>query len=185
MHPDDQEKTPFVTDWDVFVTVVMMFGLKTTPTTFQRTSIEIFGEYILAFMKVFLDDFVVYGTGGEHLGHLRLCLERCRTACLSLNPAKCTFGVITRALLRHIVSKEGIEVDPNKIKAIIEVKTPTNAKALSRFLGQIRWNSRMLRYLADFTTPLHAIVHRTPFKWTANTQDNAYTSIGRTTTGLD
>ena len=57
MHLDDQEKTVFVTDWGVFVAVVMMFGLKTTPATFQRRITEIFGEYIPAFMKVFLDDF--------------------------------------------------------------------------------------------------------------------------------
>ena len=58
-------------------------------------------------------------------------------------------------------------MDPKKITAIIEAKTLTIAKALSRFLGQIRWHSRMLQYLADFATPLHAVVHLTPFKWTA------------------
>ena len=62
MHPDDHEKTAFVTDWGVFVAVVMMFGLKTAPATFQRTITEIYGELIAAFMQVFLDDFAVYGT---------------------------------------------------------------------------------------------------------------------------
>ena len=60
MHPDDQEKTAFVTEWGVFVTIVMMFGLKTAPATFQRIIMEIFEEFILAFMQVFLDDFVVF-----------------------------------------------------------------------------------------------------------------------------
>ena len=46
MHPTDQEKTTFITDWGVFVAVVMMFGLKMTPTTFQRIIMEIFGEFI-------------------------------------------------------------------------------------------------------------------------------------------
>ena len=61
MHPDDQEKTTFVTEWGVFVAKVMMFGLETTPATFQRIITEIFDEYIQALMQVFLDDFVVYG----------------------------------------------------------------------------------------------------------------------------
>ena len=61
MQPDDQEKMAFFTDWGVYVVVVMMFGLKTAPATFQRTITEIFGEYILAFMQVFLDDFAIYG----------------------------------------------------------------------------------------------------------------------------
>ena len=64
-------------------------------------------------------------------------------------------------------------MDPNKISAIIQAKTPTTAKALNRFLGQIRWHSRMLRYLADFATPLHAAVHRTPLKLTT-IEEKAY-----------
>ena len=50
MHPDDEEKTTFVTEWGVFVDVVMMFGVETTLATFQRIIMEIFGEYISAFM---------------------------------------------------------------------------------------------------------------------------------------
>ena len=176
MHPDDQEKTAFVTEWGVFVAVVMMFGLKTMPTTFQRIIMEIFGEFIPAFMQVFLDDFVVYSREGDHLQYLRLCLEKCRVYRLSLNPAKCVFGVSSGALLGHIVSKDGIAVDPDKVKAILEAPAPTTAKALSRFLGQIRWHSRMLRYLADLATPLHAAVHRTPFQWT-DTEDTAYRAL--------
>ena len=74
----DQEKTAFVTEWGVFVAVVMMFALKTAPATFQWIIMEIFGEYIPGFMQVFLDDFTVYNRKTEHLDHLRLCLEKCR-----------------------------------------------------------------------------------------------------------
>ena len=171
MNPEDQEKTAFVTEWGVFVAVVMMFGLKTAPTTFQRVIQEIFGNYIPAFMQVFLDDFAVYSRKTEHFEHLRLCLEKCREGRLSLNPAKCAFGVTSGTLLGHIVSQEGIAVDPDKVKAILEAPAPTNAKALSRFLGQIRWHNRMIRYLADITIPLHTTVHKVPFQWTSVEQD--------------
>ena len=120
---------------------------------------EIFGEYILGFMQVFLDDFAVYSRHTEHLGHLRLCLEKCREYRLSLNTAKCVFGVTSGNLLGHIVSKDGIAVDPDKVKAILKALAPSNAKALSRYLGQIRWHSRMIRHLVDFATQLHATVH--------------------------
>jgi hypothetical protein len=69
-------------------------------------------------------------------------------------------------LLGHIVSKEGIAMDPDKVKAVRATPAPLNSKALSRCLGQIRWHSRMIRHLADFATPLHATVHREPFTWT-------------------
>ena len=88
-------------------------------------------------MQVFLDDFVVYSRKTDHFDHLRLCLEWCRQGRLSLNPAKCAFGVTSGTLLGHIVSEEGIAVDPDKVTAILEAPTPINAKALSRFLGQI------------------------------------------------
>ena len=77
---------------------------------------------------------------------------------------------------RHIVSKEGIAVDLGKIDAIIKSPTPKNVKALGQFLGHLCWYSRMLRHLADFATPLHAVVHRTPFWWT-DTEDTTYKAL--------
>ena len=128
------------------------------------------------FMQVFLNDFAVSRTQADHLSHLRLCLERCHTSCLTLNPAKCAFGVTSGALLGHIEIKDGIVVDPNKIKAIVEVKTSNNAKALSHFFGKIRWQSCMICYLADFATPLHAVMHCIAYKW-MTTEDKAYKAL--------
>ena len=65
---------------------------------------------------------------------------------------------------------------PDKVKEILEAPAPTNAKTLNRFLGQIRWHSRMIRYLADFATPLHAIVHKEPFTWMEE-EDKAFCSL--------
>ena len=77
-------------------------------------------------------------------------------------------------LLGYIVCREGIAVDPDKVKVILEAPTPTNAKALSRFLGQIRWHSRMIWYLADVATPLHTIVHKMPYVQWTNVEQDAY-----------
>ena len=99
-------------------------------------------------------------------------MEKCREYRPSLNPAKCVFGAASGNLLGHIVSKDGIAVDPDKVKA----PAPSHAKALSRFLGQIRWHSRMIRHLADFATPLHAAVHRLPFQG-AEPEEKAYQAL--------
>ena len=151
----------------------MMFGLKTTLATFQHIIMEIFGEFIPTFMQVFLDDFAIYSRERDHLQHLRLCLKKCKGYRLSLNPAKCVFGVTSGALLGLIISKDGIAVDPDKVKAILEALAPTTAKASSQFLGQIWWHSRMLRYLEDLATPLHVAVHQTIFQW-SDIEDKAY-----------
>ena len=100
-------------------------------------------------------------------------MEKCRDSRLSLNPAISFFSVTSGTLLKHVVSKDRIDVDLDKVKTILQALAPTNAKALIRFLGQIRWHNRMLRYLADFATPLHAIVHCVPFQWTEQ-EEKAY-----------
>ena len=95
---------------------------------------------------------------------------------MSLYPAKCAFGVTSGTLLGHIVNPVGIVVDPDKVKAVIEAPPPTNAKALRRFLGKIRWHSHMIRYLVDVATPLHAAVHKTPFQW-STVEHEAYNCL--------
>ena len=112
MHPNNKEETTFVTEWEVFVAVMMMFGLKTTPIMFQRIIMEIFGEYIPAVMQVFLEDFTVYRTWRKHL---QLCLERCQTARLSLNLAKRTFWS-NKWRLGHIVSSNGIALTLERLR---------------------------------------------------------------------
>jgi hypothetical protein len=137
---------------------------------------EVFKEYIPGFMQVFLDDFAVFGTRKAHLQHVKLCLKKCREARLSLNLAKYVFAVTSGMLLGHIVSKDGIAMDPNKVKAVLEAPALHNAKALSRFLGQIRCHSRMIRHLADFATPLHVAVHRELFTWTEE-EEKAFAAL--------
>ena len=109
------------------------------------------------------------------MNQLRLCLDRCRAAWLSLNTTKCVFLVTSGNLLGHIVSQEGIAMDPDKVQAIMNAPSPSTAKALNQVSGQIRWHSRMLRHLADFATPLHAAVHRLPFQWSSI--EEAYQSL--------
>jgi hypothetical protein len=176
MAKEDQENTAFIIEWGVFLAVFMMFGLKTAPSTFQRIIMEIFEEYIRGFMQVFLHDFALFGTRKAHLQHVELCLKKCREARLSLNPAKCAFAVTSGMLLEHIVSKDGNAMNPDKVKAVLEAPVPHNAKALCRFLGQIRWHSRMIRHLADFAMPLHMAVHREPFTWTEE-EEKAFATL--------
>jgi hypothetical protein len=176
MAEEDQQKTAFVTEWGVFAVVVMMFGLWIAPATFQWIIMEVFEEYIPSFMQVFLDNFAVFVTRKVHLQHVELCRKKCREARLSLNLAKCAFEVTSGLILGHSVSKDRIAMDADKVKAVLEAPAPQNAKALSRFLGHIRWHSRMIHHLADFATPLHAAIHKKPFTWTEE-EEKAFTTL--------
>ena len=105
-------------------------------------------------MKVFLDDFNVFGSKVEHLTHLRLCLEKCREARLSLNPEKCAFAVSRGILLGQVISKDGMQVDESKVDVIKNAPVPKTLRQVSRFIGQIKWHNRYLRYLAHVCQPL-------------------------------
>ena len=134
---------------------------------------EIFRDYLTSFMRVFLDDFSVFGQKAKHLEHLRQCLQRCKETRLSLNPMKCVFGVSSGVLLGHVVSKEGIAVDVKKIEAINNLEAPRNEKELGRFLGKIKWHGRFIRFMADLATPLYTLMHKdVPYNWTTDHQAN-------------
>ena len=96
---EDRHLTAFVTDWGAFICIVMPFGLKNAPGSYQRTVNKAFREYIDDFMKVFPDDFNVYSDLDSHLGKLWKCFAKCREYGISLNPKKCVFLVFSRVIL--------------------------------------------------------------------------------------
>ena len=82
----------------------MSFGLKNGPPSFSWVAQKTFEHYLFDFMRVFMDDFSVFGKKGKHLEHLKLCLQRCTMFRMSLNPFKCAISVKRGVLLGHVVS---------------------------------------------------------------------------------
>jgi len=122
MAPEDMEKTTFITLWGMFCYKVMPFGLKNVGATYQRAMVALFHDMIHKEIEVYVDDMIANSkTEGEHLVNLRNLFERLRKYRVRLNPAKCTFGVKSGKLLGFIVRQKGIEVDPEKVKATIEM----------------------------------------------------------------
>ncbi len=87
--PKDKYKTTFIIDWGAFIWVVMPFGLKNSPTTYQRVVNTIFEDYFGVFMKLLLDDFNVFSDLDTHLTKLQLCFDKCKEFDISLNLEKC------------------------------------------------------------------------------------------------
>ena len=123
------EKTPFVTLWGTFCYKVMSFGLKNVRATYQRAMVALFHDMMHKEIEVYVDDMIAKSkTEGGHLINLWKLFESLRKYRLRLNPAKCTFGVKSRKLLSFIISQKGIEVDPDKVKAILEMPEPRTEK---------------------------------------------------------
>ena len=97
---------------------------------------------------VYLDDITIFSKRREeHAFHLRHIFERCRKYGISFNRRKCVFAVSEGKLLGHIVSKKGISIDPERIKAIEQIPLPHNKKGMQSFMGTINF---VRRFVPDF-----------------------------------
>ena len=129
MAPEGMEKTMFVTLWGTFCYKVMSFGLKNTGATYQWAMVALFHDIMHREIDVYVDDMIAKSkTEEEHLANLQKLFERLWKYKLRLNPAKCTFEVMSRKLLGFVVSQKGIEVNPEKVKAILEMSEPHTEK---------------------------------------------------------
>ncbi|KAL6348453.1 hypothetical protein AAG906_007385 [Vitis piasezkii] len=131
MAPEDMEKTTFIIEWGTYCYKVMPFGLKNAGATYQKVVTTLFHDMMHRDVEVYVDDMIVKSQGrADHLGALERFFERIQKFRLRLNPKKCTFGVTSGKLLGHMVSEQGIEVDPNKIKAILDMLVPRTEKEI-------------------------------------------------------
>ena len=107
----------------------------------------------------------------DHTKWLILMLERCRQIQISLNIKKCIFATPIGILLGHIVCKEGIKVDIAKIKVIVDLKAPVNAKQIRIFLGHIGYYRKFIRQYSDIAYPLEELLRaKIPYIWTNECQ---------------
>ena len=163
--PEDQHKTSFATEWGIFAYRVMPFGLTNAPATFQRLMSYAFKEYIRDFLEVYMDDLCIHSKKRvDHVEHLKLIFEKCRIYRICLNPEKCVFMVRQGKILGHIVSRNGISTDFEKIKIIIELPRPKNAKQVQGFMGHCGYYRRFIYIYAVIARPLYGLL--IVFIWT-------------------
>jgi hypothetical protein len=134
--PEDREKTTFTTPWGTFMYAKMPFGLMNAGATFQRAmDIAFIGEKD-KFVVIYLDDITVFSkTDKEHRCHLKKVFLKCRRYGLSLNPKKSLFSMQEGKLLGHIVSAEGVRIDPSRVEAIQTLSLPRSKKRFRHFWG--------------------------------------------------
>ena len=110
---------------------------------------------------IYLDDITVFSkTDNEHLDHLRQVFIKCKKFGISLNPKKTLFGLEEGKFLGHIISKEGIRIDPARIEAIMNISHPRNIKELQAFLGKINFLRRFISNLAEIIRELNNMLKK-------------------------
>ncbi|GFU78811.1 retrovirus-related Pol polyprotein from transposon 297 [Trichonephila clavipes] len=168
----DIEKTAFITRNGTFAFLRMPFGLSAAVPNFQKAIDIILKPVIGRFVMVYMDDVIITSPSfNEHIDHLNQVFTLLRDAGLTLNKEKCHFARDKLKYLCLIISKEGIETDNSKVKAIAEMKPPKNNNKVSNFLGMAGWYQKFIPHYADICEPLYRLKKKgTKFNWSTEAQ---------------
>lgn len=124
MEETNQEKTAFITDQGLYCYKRMPFGLKNAGATYQRLVNRMFQSQIGRNVEVYVDDLLVKSVrANRHIEDLRETFWILRKYNMKLNPAKCAFGVSSGKFLGFMVSQRGIEANPEKVRAVLEMES--------------------------------------------------------------
>ncbi|KAL0406632.1 UNVERIFIED_CONTAM: Retrovirus-related Pol polyprotein from transposon opus [Sesamum latifolium] len=151
---EDHKRVSFITSDGTFCYVAMPFGLKNTGATYQRLVDKIFRPQLGRNMEVYVDNMLVKSKGAHHhvedLDETFAVLRKYR---LKLNPGKCAFGVSGGRFQGFMVTQRGIEANPDKIKAIMDMGPPTSIKEVQQLTGRIAALSRFISKSAEKGLP--------------------------------
>ncbi|KAI0492241.1 hypothetical protein KFK09_026510 [Dendrobium nobile] len=164
----DVVKTAFSTRYGHYEFLVMPFGVTNAPAIFMDLMNRVFREFLDQFVIVFIDDILVYSASeDEHARHLSIVLETLRRHQLYAKFSKCEFWLKSISFLGHVISGEGISVDPQKIQAVADWPRPTTVFEVRSFLGMAGYYRKFVKGFSQISTPLTRLTQKSvAFVWT-------------------
>ena len=148
----------------------MPFGLKNAGATYQRLVNQMFCPQIGRNVEVYVDDMLVKSLDEKkHLDDQKETFDTLRRRQMKLDPNKCAFGVSLGKFLGFMVSQRGIEANPDKIRAILDMEPPKNIKEVQSLTGRIAALNRFISKATDKCLPFFKIL-RKAFDWTDQCQ---------------
>nr|XP_043612945.1 uncharacterized protein LOC122584929 [Erigeron canadensis] len=174
----DIPKTAFRTRYGHFEFLVMPFGLTNAPAVFMDLMNRVCKPYLDKFVIVFIDDILIYSKSKEeHESHLKMILELLWKERLFAKFSKCDFWLQEVHFLGHVVNSEGIHVDPSKIEAVKDWKTPTTPSEIRSFLGLAGYYRRFIANFSKIAQPLTQLTQKDKkFDW-GDKQEKAFQTL--------
>lgn len=150
VHKDDQLKTTFTMPWGTFMYAKIPVGMMNVGATFQHAMDIAFANEKDVFLVICLYYLTIFSKSDEdHLDHSRIIFQKCRKFGISLNPKKSLFTMEEGKLLGHIISKDGICIDPARVHMIQQLDYPRNKKEIQSFNGKINFLRRFIPNLVE------------------------------------
>ena len=136
--------------------------------TFQRAMDISFANERYKFVVIYMDDIVVYSRSNmNHIRHLERVFLKCRKYGISLNPRKSNFALEEGKNLGHIISKEGIRIDLDRVSAILKVEEPRRKKEVQYFIGQVNFLRRFIPSFVEILMNITNMLRKGhEIKWT-------------------
>jgi hypothetical protein len=174
---EDIHKTSFRRRYGHYEFVVVPFGLTNAPATFMCLMNNVLGKFLDKFVLVFIDDMLIYSKNREeHEEHVRLVLQVLREHQLYSKFNKCDFFQKQIHYLGHVLSKEGMAVDPDKIRSIMEWPTPKDVSDIRSFMGLEGYYRRFIKDFSKIGCPITALQKKgTKFLWTQQCEERFQT----------
>ena len=148
-------ETALKTNEGLYEWLVMPFGLPNAPITFMRLMNEILKEFIGKFVIIYLVDILVFSqTREEHLRHLQYVMDKLQQEKLLINLQKCTFMQEELVYLGFVVSQEGLKMDQEKVKEIVEWPSPKNVFEVTSFHGLASLYRKFIRNFSYINAPM-------------------------------
>ncbi|XP_024158572.1 uncharacterized mitochondrial protein AtMg00860-like [Rosa chinensis] len=139
----------------------MPFYLTNAPAAFMDLMNRIFWPYLDKFVVVFIDDILVYSkTVKEHEAHLRIVLQTLQEKQLYAKKSKCEFWMSKVRFLGHVISGDGVSVDPSKVEVVLNSKQPKNVTEVRSFLGLAGYYRRFVLKFSKIANPLTRLTQK-------------------------
>jgi hypothetical protein len=167
LHPDDEDKTTFITPHGIYCYKVMTFGLKNAGATYQKEIQKCLASQIGKNIEAYVDDVVVKTTVEDQLiADLTETFANLREFQWKLNPTKCVFGVPSGLLLGFMVGHRGIEANPAKVDAIRKMAKPSNKKDVMKLIGMMTALGHIINKLGEKGLPFFKLLKKADkFVW--------------------
>lgn len=151
----------------------MPFGFKNAGATYQRLVNSMFIQQIGHTMEVYVDDMLTNSLNPEdHVKDLRETFDILRKYKMRLNLAKCAFSVSSGKILGFMVNQRGIEINPEKIQALVNMKSPKSVKEIQRLTGQVAALNRFVSRATDKCLPFFKALRKgKEMKWTEECEE--------------